>query len=101
MIQVMNLRTCKPEFEYDVRIDRGTALGNPFYMNGEAMRDEVCDKYEEMPKSEAWHKEIDRLLNLYALHGKLRLFCWCAPKRCHGMYIKHVLLGMTDVPRET
>ena len=91
-IEIMSLRKVTPTHEYDVRIDRGTPLGNPFYMYDESVRDAVCDKYASMPKSESWHDEIFRIRDLYIKHGKLRLFCWCAPKRCHGEYIKECIL---------
>jgi hypothetical protein len=95
------------------RIDRTTALGNPFYMADESKRDEVCDKFEEyfrnsvleaknLPasnKNDSLRKAYDYLMHLRELSGKgqLVLLCWCKPKRCHGDTIaawinKHLLL---------
>lgn len=90
MITICNLSYEKPKHPFDVRVHRKHILGNPFIMKDERMRDDVCDKYER------WFNkciinltpELDRLLALYRKHGALRLFCWCAPKRCHAETIK-------------
>jgi len=97
-IQIMNLRIDKPEYEYDVRIHRRTPLGNPFKMCDESMRDEACDKYEKYfyhqieANSDGFMMELKRLQELLKEYGGIRLFCWCAPKRCHGETIKKYLL---------
>lgn len=96
MIQIKNLRNEKPRFEYQVKVDRTSVLGNPFYMATEAQRDEVCDKYaeyfEEKRKNDvAFLNELRRLYKLHRQFGKLELFCWCAPKRCHAETIKKFL----------
>ena len=91
MIEIMNLRVIKPTEAYDVVVCRGTPLGNPFKMKDESQRDDVCDKYarsfERLGEYLKRH-ELARLAELYKEHGKLRLFCWCAPKRCHAETIK-------------
>ena len=38
--------------------------------------------------------ELERLKKLHVEYGKLRLFCWCAPKRCHAETIKQFLEGV-------
>ena len=99
MIEILNLRTHKPTMQYDVRVDRLSPLGNSYQMMSEDLRDEVCDWYTKFfidsmthfPNSE-FRQEIARLQELYKKHGKLRLFCWCAPKRCHAETIKSWLL---------
>ena len=96
MIQICNLRKEKTSKQYDVKCDRSSVLGNPFPMKTEAKRDECCEQYSQrflsiMDKPDEFkkfHKEMQRLLAIYRLHGKLRLFCWCAPKRCHTETIK-------------
>ena len=97
MIEICNLRKESIRFAYDVKVDRSSVLGNKFYMKDETFRDEVCDKYEiyfnEKIKSNdvAFMNELRRLYKIYKEYGKLRLFCWCYPKRCHALVIKKFL----------
>ena len=97
MITIKNLRNEKPQHPWDVRVDRASVLGNPYKMEKESQRDEVCDKYKEYflqrinEEPDAFSKELDRLVELYKEHGKLNLFCWCAPKRCHAETISHTI----------
>ena len=84
---------------------RGSALGNPFVMQSESQRDEVCDKYDEWFYQQV--DEPDFLLNIWNQSSKLnpvtkqlkqlfiafvekdiKLGCFCAPKRCHCETIK-------------
>ena len=96
-ITIKNLRVEKPSAEYQVRVDRTSVLGNPFYMASEAERDAVCDKYEVYFKNKislednAFMAELRRLYRIAKRYGKLELFCWCAPKRCHAETIKKFL----------
>jgi ParB-like chromosome segregation protein Spo0J len=59
-------------------IDRGTQWGNPFVMDADGTRDEVCDHYD-------WYLDYkpSLLSKLDSLRGKV-LACWCYPERCHG-----------------
>lgn len=64
-----------------VRIDRSTRYGNPFVLNEDGDRDEVCDAYERhyLP-----HKpSITERIEAGDLTGKV-LVCHCYPQRCHG-----------------
>jgi hypothetical protein len=64
-----------------VRIDRSTRYGNPFVLDEDGDRDEVCDSYERhyLP-----HKpSITERIEAGELAGKV-LVCHCYPKRCHG-----------------
>lgn len=64
-----------------VRIDRGTRFGNPFVLDEDGGRDEVCDAYERhyLP-----HKpSIAERIEAGDLSGKV-LVCHCFPQRCHG-----------------
>lgn len=64
-----------------VRIDRSTRYGNPFVLNEDGDRDEVCDAYERhyLP-----HKpSITDRIEAGDLTGKV-LVCHCHPQRCHG-----------------
>ena len=95
MIEIMNLRTVKPSQPFDVKVDRSSPLGNPFFMADESQRSIVCEKYKkyfyEQIQNEKFMSEVIRLTNLYKQHGKLRLFCWCAPKQCHAETIKNYI----------
>lgn len=95
-IEIKNLHNTSPSTAYDVRVDRTSVLGNPFFMRYEWERDSVCSRYrvwfEQMlivknSAGEAFKAELKRIIALYQEHGKLRLFCWCAPKHCHAEYI--------------
>ena len=64
-----------------VRIDRSTRYGNPFVLNEDGGRDDVCDAYERhyLP-----HKpSITERIEAGDLNGKV-LVCHCYPQRCHG-----------------
>jgi hypothetical protein len=67
------------------RIDRGTEWGNPFYLNSDGTRDEVCDWYEELLLP--YKKSL--LSRIGTLKGKI-LGCHCYPNRCHGETLKNM-----------
>jgi len=98
MIKIYNLKYKKPEHEYDIRIDRQSILGNPYKMNNESERENVCLKYEryfrQNLENSDFYNELIKLKNLYEHYGKLNLFCWCAPKMCHGITIKNYIEKM-------
>ena len=102
-IVIRNLRFNKPCEEWQVRVDRSSVLGNPFYMASEAQRNEVCDKYDAYFKEkvasgdEAFMNELRRLYKIAKRFGKLELYCWCFPKRCHAETIKKFLLKYLEV----
>lgn len=62
-----------------VRVDRTSEWGNPFYLNADGSRDEVCDAYADhyLPHKPSLGIQIS------SLRGKA-LGCWCAPERCHA-----------------
>jgi len=62
-----------------VRIDRGTKYGNPFLLDSDGDRDQVCDCYEQhyLPHKPSITGDIGKL------KGKV-LVCHCYPLRCHG-----------------
>ena len=110
MIIIKNLRNSRPSEPYDVRVDRASVLGNPFYMHDESERDLVCDQYEEYMRA-MWNNDteylqdksistflrnkycdcIRNLVEIYKKYGNLRLYCWCAPKRCHAESIRRLV----------
>ena len=97
MIIIKNLRFSKPQFAWQVRVDRASVLGNPYYMENETQRDKVCDLYKAyfeenmQDTNSAFYQEIQRLYGILKEYGKLELYCWCAPKRCHAESIKKYL----------
>ena len=70
MIIIKNLRFSKPQFAWQVRVDRASVLGNPYYMENETQRDKVCDLYgayfeENMQDTNsAFYQEIQRLYGI-------------------------------------
>ena len=94
MIEIMNMRDEKPSKPYDFHIDRRSPVGNPYPMHGEATRDAVCDDYKAHFDKMVAHNDVqfvgylETIKKALAIHGRVRLFCWCAPKRCHGETIK-------------
>ena len=95
MIEICNIKTDRcGEFAYDRQVCRGKSpLGNPFTLKRESDRDKVCDAYE-LWFYENFNRLLPSLLDLYMINrqcGNLRLFCWCAPKRCHATTIKQWL----------
>ena len=96
-ITIQNLRLRKPEHAWQVRVDRASILGNPFYMHDESQRNRVCEQYEEYFYGKMQHtdtdfyKEVMRLHQILQKFGKLELYCWCTPKRCHAETIKNYI----------
>ena len=78
----------------NVRVDRQSALGNPFPLKDEAYRDIICDAYRAhlVHKIKAKNRpiiaELKRIYNLVIAGHDVQLNCWCAPKRCHADFIK-------------
>ena len=100
-IKIKNLRNEWPTKPYEVRVDRGSSLGNPFKMENESQREEVCEKYEEYFKTAINENpkikmELQRLNALHNAHGELVLYCWCTPKRCHAETIKRYLTKLLE-----
>lgn len=120
VIEVINMHQChdfgKPG---DFRCDRETKWGNPFIMYETRMRDRVCDLYETyldfaiIPGEEAtvrklltvgnltptqvnmWMEKMNGHLDINELKGAKRLFCWCAPSRCHCHYLAKTIENIT------
>ena len=98
MIEIINLRNEKPSKDYDVKIDRASGLGNPYLMKKESHRNLVCSQYKKYfegnvrnGKNKYFSEALDHTIDIYKKYGKIRLFCWCAPKKCHGETIKKYL----------
>jgi hypothetical protein len=94
-ITIHNMRNEKLNKPYDVKVDRSSVLGNPFFMKSENQRNEVCDKYERYFKErigdEGFNNELNKLKIILEKYGKLRLFFFFFPKRCHAETIRNYL----------
>lgn len=95
-IYILNLKNEKPRYPFDFKVDRTTPLGSPFYLKTEKDRDLICDRYEEyfptlIQKKEA-KEYFDKIIQSYKQNGRVRLFCWCVPKRCHAFTIKREII---------
>jgi ribosomal protein S26 len=44
--------------------------------------------------------EMGKLYKLYRKHGKLNLWCWCAPKACHTEIVKAVLVKAIEAAKK-
>ena len=60
-------------------VDRHTPWGNPFILNLDGGRDEVCDLFAQYAQ---WRLTVQPDW-LELLRGQ-DLYCWCSPKRCHA-----------------
>lgn len=102
-IKIYNMHDKKPQKLWDVKVDRSSIIGNPFYLRDESQRNEIINKYHDWfydclnsPESErkTFKQELNRLKHLHKKQGKLNLFCWCVPKKCHAEIIKDYLEKM-------
>ena len=97
MIEIVNIRVVKPCNPYDFYIDRRTPIGNPYQLKQEKHRDKVCDAYEKYFQEmleyggSSFEGYLAAMLACHIKYDRLRLFCWCAPKRCHGETVKNWL----------
>ena len=71
----------------------GSPLANPYRLTQEDQRADVLRRYEfwlwtALTDGTPQMEELQRLIKLYRQHGKLNLVCFCAPKPCHGDFIK-------------
>jgi hypothetical protein len=100
-IEIKNIKNNKKLSEpYDFFIDRRTPAGNPYIISGFQDRNQVCDLYKEsfyrrLSNNKKFREYIHNLVNAYKKYKKLRLFCNCTPKRCHGETIKTHIENMT------
>lgn len=119
-ITVVNMRNCNDWGKSgDVKIDRTTIWGNPFKMTSELQREAVCMNYElyfmnmiefrngvsiANATINALHrlgltagtatycvKAIAPQFDIANLVEAKRLGCWCAPKQCHGDFLKKMV----------
>lgn len=101
MITICNIRKSLPENDWDFYVDRTSPIGNPYSFTDDLGRDGICDMYEDYFKKQLTDKVtvsnscfvnyIEKLKQAHQQYGKLCLFCWCVPKRCHAETIKRYL----------
>lgn len=102
MIRVVSMRgSLKPAAEgvLRLRIDRATALGNPFRIEqGVATRKDVVDTYRKWVMSDRSaaaceaRTQIRQIIKLDAEGHRIELACWCSPLPCHGDVIKELVV---------
>ena len=97
MITINNMDEKQPTEVFDIRVDRKTIFGNPFRINDESERDKMLDRYEEyfyqrLENDADFRNAVNYLIEVYKKYGKLNLFCWCYPKRCHSETIRKYIL---------
>lgn len=116
-VTIGTLASPAPVGAYVARVDRRTALGNPFEMRGEHERDKVCEAYRRLlhdrhdPRAIAvdmglrlpeprWCTEaaaaarlqaVAKLRRMVTHGGDVHLVCHCAPRRCHAESIAGML----------
>lgn len=90
-----------PKYRY-VKVDRSTAVGNPFKIGPDGTRKDVIDKFRDwLPKAykenERVRSIIDRLVD-HELHNECEtvLLCWCDPLPCHASVIKDFVLDIVN-----
>lgn len=96
MITIVNKRTHLPSDDVDVYIGRGSPLGNPLPIGVDVDREQALLFYEHhltskiRDKDEAVRGELNRIWKA-AKVGNVNLVCYCAPRRCHGEFIKKLI----------
>jgi hypothetical protein len=62
-----------------LKVDRTTEWGNPFVLDDDGTRDDVCDAYRKfyLPHKPSLMRKLE------SVKGKV-LACWCYPERCHA-----------------
>lgn len=97
----------------DIRVDRRSVLGNPYWLVKEEDRQKVIAAYRkylwnalnsnqiildksltiastyDAPQVGQIYDEIKKLTNI---QSNIRLLCWCAPRSCHADVIKSCIL---------
>lgn len=97
-ITIKNLRVEKPKEPWDFYIDRRSPVGNPYPLEKEKDRDRVIEDYIDYFNKMVSYNDVSfmgyltTILKTYEVHGKVNLFCWCFPKRCHGDVIKRWII---------
>jgi hypothetical protein len=81
----------------DTYIGRGSVLGNPYPITATASREQVIERYEGwlLEQIEQQVPAVIEVLNHLAYqvadNHDIRLFCFCAPRPCHGDVVKRII----------
>lgn len=73
----------------DIRIDRKSIWGNPYVMKKESERTEVILKHAKWLLQKIADGEFT-LEQFQELGQAEALYCWCAPKTCHGEILSSI-----------
>lgn len=100
-INIINIRSRDKAQGAYVYCGRGSALGNPYVMQGssQAERDRVCEEYRKYfnrkVRIEKDGKMLEQLRTIWKLarsNTQVSLGCYCAPARCHCETIRDFVL---------
>lgn len=103
-VRVINLKNYQAEpGETLVKVDRGTPLGNPFYMKDQSQqeRERVIKEYRVLLNKDIINKgkmydELLKIVEMLDAGKRIALGCHCHPLKCHSDVIKsaaqHLLL---------
>ena len=91
-IIIVNKHNFQYHNKYVVNIMRQNILSNPFKIDNQNNRNDVCNKFEiyfenEYKTNLIIQKEIDKIINQLKI-SDVYLLCCCKPKRCHGDFLK-------------
>jgi len=95
MISIINLRNGTHPNAVYVGRGRHSALGNPYQLESEALRDNIVQRYrwwlwEKInSRDERVCKELAKLVVHYNTTGELILAYWGYPKNCYVQVIAH------------
>lgn len=110
-IHVASLRQFRPD-ERSERVDRQTALGNPFVVGRDGARDVVIRKFCRWSAGELRSNPRGKFARaFFALEARVHerelaemdtfLLCWCAPEPCHADVLRGMLVRWRREHRHT
>lgn len=78
---------------------QGSILANPFIIGRDGTREEIIEKYRrwlwsEYKKNGSVKQELVAIAERVKNGEKVKLVCWCHPKKCHGDVIKNCISWM-------
>lgn len=85
----------------NIRCDRKTPLGNPYWMRDESHRKDVCNRFKlYLPDAYKYNLQlrdkINEIIFLVRAGQDVNLQCWCAPKQCHTESIRDFVLELIN-----
>ena len=96
-IEIKSLKTENPVNPWDFVVDSRSVLGNPFYESERYTSEDACEAYRKYFYNRINEfdtiilGEVRVLYCAYIEYGKLNLFCWEAPRKCHANTIREYL----------